>query len=608
MPEMKQRFIPIIAAVILASLLCLVFLGWALTKGITRPDEEQIFLPVAIIGQYSMDGSKYRPLRAGMPFNVSSRHILMVKGHFSRHIEKDALLIMHICGMRASMKINGKEVFVSDAENSRPRFSGHAEHCWRSFLSPGLSTADLVEFTLHNEYANHNDPVFNLFLNNLIVGTQNDFLKTLQKRPGNFFLGMFCISLGVGIFFASLLVWALKHPGGARLFFLSGFITIGGAWFLHDSVPLHVPPLESHPIFSGILEALCVYLIPLFLLPYLMTFLERQGKIIVKTTHFALLLFLTAAMALQLLGLTERYEMRLVHLVLIPCAGIVITAAIGYEAVKLKNRRAAVLLVLFIPLVLGTAFDLLNFYKGFLPDDLNIGFKIGLLAVILFQLVNTVLYIKKGADGINRSRQLERELTDIRIATLFSQIRPHFLYNALTAIKRLCATDPKKAEDAVTSFANFLRGNLDALSSPAPIPFEREFAHVAYYLNLEKMRFGDRLNVIYALQYKAFMLPALTLQPIVENAVRHGVTRREQGGTIIISTREKEDRVVVTVRDDGVGFDPKETGKDGKTHIGIENVRSRLKNFCGGTVLVESGMDKGTTVTIIMPKEKPCAS
>ena len=96
MPEMKQRFIPIIAAVILASLLCLVFLGWALTKGITRPDEEQIFLPVAIIGQYSMDGSKYRPLRAGMPFNVSSRHILMVKGHFSRHIEKDALLIMHI--------------------------------------------------------------------------------------------------------------------------------------------------------------------------------------------------------------------------------------------------------------------------------------------------------------------------------------------------------------------------------------------------------------------------------------------------------------------------------------------------------------------------------
>ena len=194
------------------------------------------------------------------------------------------------------------------------------------------------------------------------------------------------------------------------------------------------------------------------------------------------------------------------------------------------------------------------------------------------------------------------ELAQARIAIMLSQIQPHFLYNSLTAIMDMCGPDSEDARDAISDFAEYLRGNLDSLRNNHLILFRDELKHLEIYLRFEKIRFEERLNVVYNIKARDFMLPALTVQPLVENAVKHGICKKSGGGTVTISTEESADSFIISVSDDGAGFDTNEKRNDGRTHIGIINIRSRIKDMCGGTLEITSKIGIGTTAIIKIPK------
>ena len=200
--------------------------------------------------------------------------------------------------------------------------------------------------------------------------------------------------------------------------------------------------------------------------------------------------------------------------------------------------------------------------------------------------------------------QKELELSKSHVSVMLSQIQPHFLYNALGAIEQLCSVDPQTAKSATHDFSAFLRGNLDSLSTDKTISFEQELKHTNNYLAIEKLRFQQYLNIEYHIETTLFRLSTLTLQPIVENAVRYGVTKKEEGGTVTISTRETEAAFLVTVEDDGTGFDPAaEPKQDGDSHLGIQNVRDRLSSMVNGTLEIQSTVGVGTVAVITIPKE-----
>lgn len=213
------------------------------------------------------------------------------------------------------------------------------------------------------------------------------------------------------------------------------------------------------------------------------------------------------------------------------------------------------------------------------------------------------IYISIQVEQSRKFSQEELELEKSRTAIMLSQIHPHFLYNSLSVIKGLCQTDPRQAELAVDHFSGFLRGNLDSLTAGSPIPFSQELSHTRHYLELEQMRFGHRLNVIYDTPVTDFLIPPLTLQPIVENAVRHGIVKREEGGTLTVATALTSDAYTVTVTDDGVGFDPSGPLQDGKKHIGIQNVRKRLQAQCSASLTIRSVRGCGTTAMITLPRK-----
>lgn len=187
-------------------------------------------------------------------------------------------------------------------------------------------------------------------------------------------------------------------------------------------------------------------------------------------------------------------------------------------------------------------------------------------------------------------------------ALLQTKIKPHFLYNTLTAIEQLCATDSRKAQMAISDFSGFLRSNIDFSAETQLIRIERELTNVKHYLSLEQMRFEERLKVVYDIQAAGFLVPPLVVQSIVENAVRHGVTKRPEGGTITISIHDTQTDHVITVTDNGVGFDPDSNICNGRYHIGIDNAHERLHRQCGGTLKIDSKIGIGTVVTMSIPK------
>lgn len=214
-----------------------------------------------------------------------------------------------------------------------------------------------------------------------------------------------------------------------------------------------------------------------------------------------------------------------------------------------------------------------------------------------------LLYVNVQQGQENRLARKEVELAESHTAVMLSQIQPHFLYNALTAVEHLCAVDPPEAERAVADFSRYLRGNMKALTQRQPVPFTEELRHIRCYLNLEKLRFGDRLRISIKTGPVDFFVPVLSVQPIVENAVKHGVCCRKTGGTVVLSTEEKPEYWLITIADDGVGFNPADTAFCGKEHIGIANVKDRLASMSGGSLEIQSSPGKGTTVKIQIPRE-----
>ncbi len=206
-------------------------------------------------------------------------------------------------------------------------------------------------------------------------------------------------------------------------------------------------------------------------------------------------------------------------------------------------------------------------------------------------------------DQSERYYQQVQENKQLRIDIMLSQIQPHFLYNTLGAIQSLCKTDPPAAEKAIAKFSRYLRGNMDSLSKDRTIAFTQELEHTRLYLELEQLRYEDALQVRYELGCTDFRIPTLTLQPLVENAVRHGVRGKISGrGYVAIATQEYSDRYEVVVSDDGPGFDPEKEIRDGRSHIGLTNVRERLQRVVGGSLRIDSQPGAGTRAVIVIPK------
>jgi len=245
-------------------------------------------------------------------------------------------------------------------------------------------------------------------------------------------------------------------------------------------------------------------------------------------------------------------------------------------------------------------FPVLAHIEGVITGDYFLVFPTYLFAVML-------IYINVFATRSSRLLEQEAELNKQRAMLMISQIQPHFLYNVLTTISNLCVTDPEEAEETTVLFSQYLRTNLDSLRKSEPVDFRAELGHIRTYVELEKKRFKEKLNVEINCPDTGFQVPALGLQPIVENSVKHGIRGKDTPGHLTITSRKVTGGHEVVIEDDGVGFDVNAPlPDDGRSHVGMINVKSRLQQMCDATVEIESSPGNGCRTTIFFPEKLNC--
>ena len=267
---------------------------------------------------------------------------------------------------------------------------------------------------------------------------------------------------------------------------------------------------------------------------------------------------------------------------------------------KSFNKRRFRVIIMFAVVPISAV--LLNVFIGMSLSNYAICFCV---AVMFLQVLQDNVKIMVEQKALIKKR--EDEISDMMNRIALSQIKPHFLYNALNSICVLCDEDKEQAKKVTNDLADYLRQNLESMESREPIPFEKELEHTRTYIEIEKVRFVDRFDVEYRINATDFTIPALTVQPLVENAVKHGLCKKkmDEKGLLVISSDDCGDHFRVTIEDNGVGFDVAEYEKREVTpghHIGIRNVRKRVQLMENAELKVQSEAGKGTRIDIIIPK------
>ena len=486
------------------------------------------------------------------------------------------------------------EPYVIDHEN--PLFGVSAcgvDWTAHSFSSEGTEP---IEIVVHNPHRFGNENAIDEMLSSVAIWSNIDFERDIltegqaQRNTGLFFVIVSLILVGSALFSA------LLHIPNTRVIWLLGTTIFSAGIYLAYSAS-GVSFWSEFIAFNTSVLGFSMMFYMLFVAGIITGFLKRTKRIGYITT---VSLGVMNGIYFILPVLTEMffYDTLLLWVITQSAAnGVLLFCLIKeYISASKKERWAhagmGLLVFAFEADVIATA---AGFWEG--------GFISKYVFFVLFVAALFVILrlIPESINAAEKAKVLEAELKESRISIMLSQIQPHFIYNTLGTIERMCLKDPRKAFDLVRNFSLYLRGNFSELDSVTPIRFAEELKHVEYYVNIEKVRFPD-MNIEYDVETTEFVLPALSVQPLVENAIKHGLMRLETGGTVVIRSYETPTHFCVEVKDDGVGFDTS-LPIDDKKHVGLRNIRGRLKAMVNGDLFLESKLNVGTKAVIMIPKE-----
>ncbi len=555
---------------------------------------------VGLVGTYRVGGGQSLPLNEQTAIDPNGGETVYIRGCFTREIPANQLVMLRVDNIKAALYVNGRLIYCREGEDAYPFYTKADGNLWASFISPGIGPTDVVELELSNPYDNQGILPLTKFLNTIYVGYDGALFQAMFAQNGaRLFAALYVVCLGLALLVAACVLLTKRAQHVERCFYLAGFTISAGIWFFIRFDILSF--FSRFPHSNNLLDAIGLAMTPIFFIAYLLSFIEgksRRALLITEYAYIALcLVFLLGIPA----GLYDPYMYRNMHILIIGVMAAIVLGCVVYESIWAKDKDARAMILSTLLLCGGTLIDAASYYLFHNP--INVAFHIGFIILILIELVKMVRFYIENLQAVAEAEHLKHELLENKVSVMLSQIRPHFLYNALVAIQQLCDEDPQRAEQAVGDFSRYLRGNLDSLTNSHPIPFDKELEHVDHYFALEHMRFGDRMAIAYDIRYRDFTLPALTLQPLVENAVRHGLFRKPGGGTVTVSTYETADNVVVSVSDDGLGFAVGQMRGD-RSYVGLDNVKARLQAQCGGSLDVQSAPNQGTTVTIRLSKSK----
>ena len=494
------------------------------------------------------------------------------------------------------------EPIVMDMENPLFGDSACGINVTAHAFTPGCE--EPIEILIHNPHRFGNARAIDELLSNIDIWSGIDFEKgvlargAIQRNTGLLFLIVSFVLLGTALFSTLIhiknnsILWLF----GLTILFAGSYFTFSaaGVSFWHEFIITNTTALGCSMMF---------YM--LFLSMVIAHFLQNSKKLCIATIVaigiFDLFFFILPTVTDVFFYDTWRYWAAVQTL-----ANFILLICLVKEFICAEKNAKWSYIGMMLPLIafgVDATMTLLGYWQGGAASQFVF------CGLFIVTLVFTLRIIPGNINAAAKAQELETEknalnaqLAQSRISTMMSQIRPHFIYNTLGSIEQLCNIDPPKAGKLVHSFAMYLRGNFGELDNPRPIRMSQEMEHVRYYISIESVRFPD-MTFTFDMNSDDFMLPALSIQPIVENAIKHGLMPLDRGGSVRVASWETPYAYCVSIEDNGAGFDTSIL-LDERKHIGLRNIRERLESMVGGSLTIESTIGKGTKVQLNIPKEK----
>lgn len=458
----------------------------------------------------------------------------------------------------------------------------------RHFISLSGTTAGdkiALEFTSpYKKYTGH--------INSIWYGNINVILLDLFKRIIiNLLLGFLAVLLGILILVAKIIG---TNNLDNSLIYLGLFFIVFGVWSWVDAKVILIP--ESASIGYEHLKIFMLMLIPIILLLYIREKYSLKKSIALNVQIVVYSLNFIICNILQLLNIADFVE-------LTPITVNLIIISTGYILfiifLRKRNLRCSNFLQYagFLILVCCSVLEIILYINNeFYSTGMYI--KIGWIFFLILQLT---IFIMEASVKLKNQRKIKIQLEKSKIKLMIHQMEPHFFSNALVAIQDLCYTNPQKAADTISLFYLYLRKNIDFLEQQDLVNFEYEKEYINTYMKIQKVCFGEDIEYMEDIKINDFNIPPLTIQPFIENAVRHGIRKRSGLGIIRLSTSYSKAGILILIEDNGVGFDTNKIHNYESGFSSTENVIYRLEKLCSAKVLVESVLGTGTTIKIEIP-------
>lgn len=603
--KFKKSYIPVIGVVLL--ILLAVFMLWFNNVNRSMIQAAESLRPiVGFEGEYRIGNGEWQPLGDGKHIS-STKGDVTLKGKFfllspdgkERVPDVDRALVAFYTN-HIAISFNG----VDFLENENPIFGDSScGESWYAYEMP-IESAKPIEITIHNPHGFGNENAVDELISGFAIWDDMEFEKSVLKSGEVQRIAGILLIIASLLFLGTALFSTLIRVKNSKIIWLIGLLVMFAGLYISYSA-------SGVSFWSGSAvtntTVLCLSMMFYMLsLSMIIVFILKKTKKIGTVTIIALVGINAILFILPVISKVLFYDTLIWWILAQLITNLILTGCLIREIVASKRKEKWFYIGAFLPLISFVA-DLLGTWLGAWQGAVGSQY----VFIILFAIA-VIMVLKLIPQNINaaaKAKELEMErialnaeLTESRMSTMMSQIRPHFIYNTLGSIEQLCDIDPKKAGELVHDFAKYLRGNFGELDNPKPILMSKEMEHVRHYVSIENVRFPD-MTFTFEMNSGDFKIPALTIQPIVENAIKHGLMKLQKGGTINVVSYETDTHYCVSVIDDGVGFDAT-IMHDARKHVGLRNIRERLKEMVGGTLEIESTPGVGTKALVKIPKEE----
>lgn len=557
----------------------------------TNQSMPSIVVETEFVGEYSLGGSDWKPYDKDTKLS-SFEGDLVLRGGFRESFPGVVSFYLNHIGV--SISVNGEEVFYSGrVRDDIPEMMCGSN--WSGWCYDVENPEDILEIRLHNPHSYGNADAYNEFLDSLCFGGGETLERHLKPEGLPYRIAGICIMVvSIALLGMALGYTAQRLPSAGLLWSMGAMALFMGGYILLDTRDIEFK--SELIIFNTCMRQICIMFAALELGGCIRKILTGRAGRIASYAVAVLGVYDGILLLLSLINQVSIYDSGLYWAAL---QGIVCLVLLGcciceYRRSDRENRVMLVSCVILLSVVL---LELVNARVNLWTSGIVV--KLAFLLLFVFHLVRAVKIVAANHRESARAKELAKEVKNNRIILAMSQIRMHFVFNVLTAISGLCESDPVRADESIIHFARYLRGNMDVIQKDEPIPFSKALAHLENYIALEQLRFGDKIKFEKNLEVTDFEIPPLVLQPLAENAIKHGLLPKLSGGTIRLETKQQGSNVIVAVIDDGVGFDTKSLKEE--ESVGLSNVRFRIAQMMSGRLELESSPEQGTKAILIIP-------